>query len=237
MKQIIILNCLLLAMLTTGISCSGSNNGDEEKVKTAFIKSRGIRPELFSFSEIKLVRDVTVEDSINYFLGSTDAITKAYDETLQSLNGWIALKQKEANSYSEWNHDSYIQKFTDELNRFADSYDGKFSEESWMYDYTYRKLFRLRQMDRDKVVGKIYSITFTLNKKTQTQIWCFDANITTTIGGVLDDEMAKKPIQRDLEKIHFKRYEEISKEELPEAEFIQEGGDIQEFDENGNPVE
>ncbi len=234
MKRIIRIY-FLFTITILGISCSNSANftGDEEKVKNAFIKSRGIKPELFSFSEIRLIRDVTVEDSINYFLGSTNEIIKAHDETLQKLNDWISLKQKEANSYSQWDHDAYIQKFTDDLNRFANSYNGDFSGESWMYDYTYRKLYRLRQMDRNKVIGKIYSITYTLNKKMQTQIWCFDADITTTVGGMLDDEATNKPEQRDLEKIHFKRYEEASEEEeLPEAKFIQEGGEIQNFDED-----
>lgn len=231
MKRFIILKSTLLILTFLGISCSGSNSfdGDGEKVKSAFIKSRGIKPELFSFSEIKFIRNVTVEDSINHFLGATDKIIKAHDETLRKLNDWISLKQKEANSYSEWNHDEYIQKYTSELKQFSDAFDGKFSEESWMYDYTYRKLYRLRQMDSNKVLGKIYSITYTLNKKTQTQIWCFDPNITTTVGGMLDDEMVKKPLQGDVENIHFKHYDGTSKEEeLPEATFIQEGGEIQE---------
>ena len=239
MKRIIILNFLLLTLSVLTMSCSPRFDGDEEKAKNAFIKSHGIKPELLSFSEIKLIRNVTVEDSINYFLGATGEIIKAHDETLKKLNDWVALKQKEANSYSQWNHDSYIEKFTNEANRFTDAFEGRFSDDSWAYDYTYRKLYRLRQMDRNKVIGKIYSITYTLNKKTQTQTWCFDVDITSTIGGALDEESIKKPSPGELDKIHFRRYDLSShnkEKETHKIEFIHEGGEIEEFDENGNPV-
>ncbi|MNJ86445.1 hypothetical protein D3C87_39410 [compost metagenome] len=91
MKRIIIQNFLLLAIGVLGISCSNKLDTNEEKVKQAFIKSRGIKPELFSFSEIKFLRNVTVEDSINYFLQASDEIIKLHNETEQKLNDWISL--------------------------------------------------------------------------------------------------------------------------------------------------
>jgi hypothetical protein len=229
MKRTIALYFIFLVLPIVAISCSASLDADGEKVKTAFIKSRGLRPEFVSFSEIKLVRNVTAEDSINYFLETTDNITKDYNETLQAIVHWTELKKKEANSYSVYNHDSFIQKFTDELNMFADAYDGKFTNEQWKYYFVYSKLYRLRKMDPTKVVGKIYSITYSTKSGAKTEFWLFDAEITTTIGGVLNPEDTKAHEHRNLEKIHFERYKEAQKEEnMPEAEVIQEGGDIQE---------
>lgn len=228
MKQFFILNSILIVLSGVAMSCSTSVNGDSEKVKSAFIKSRSIKAQLVSFTEVKFIRNVTVQDSINLLLKTSDEIIKDHDATMQKIKEWTALKEKEANSYSQWDHDSYIQKFTNELNMFADAYEGQFSDETWKYYYTYSKLYRLRKMDPTKVVGRIYSITYVMNKKAQTQLWLFDAEITTTVGGVLSDEDTIEPEHGDIEKIHFKSYTSRKDEEVPKAEFIHEGGDIQE---------
>lgn len=212
MKRIIILNYLLLTLPIITFACSESFDDDGEKVKTAFIQTRGINPKFTTFSEIKFIRNVTVQDSINDFLEATDEIISDYNSTLQGINHWTELKKKEANSYTVYNHDSYIQKFTDELNMFADAYEGKFSNDLWKHYYTYSNLYRLRKMDPSKIVGKIYSITYTTRSGTKTESWLFDSEITKTIGSVLYDIDLKVREQRDMEKIHFKRYEETPNE-------------------------
>lgn len=236
MKYFLIPNSILIILSLITISCSTSTNVDEEKVKSAFLKSRGFKTELVSFTEIKLIRNITAQDSINILLKASDEIIKDHDATMQKINEWTELKEKEANSYSQWDHDSYIKKFTDELNMFTDAYEGKFSDETWKYYYTYSKLYRLRKMDPTKIVGRIYSITYIMNKKTQMQVWLFDSEITATIGGILSEEDTMEPEQRDIEKIHFERYEFRKNEDIPDAEFIHEGGDMQEFDGSGNSI-
>jgi hypothetical protein len=237
MKRIIRL-CILFTITILGISCSNSAsfNGDEEKVKNVTTKCYKYPAGTMNFTEIKLIRNITVQDSINYFLKYSDEIINDHDAAVQKLNTWIG--QKESKAYSDWDVDTEIKRWTEELHRYVDAYDGKAVSESWPHEYVYRKLYEFRQMDSNKVLGKIYTITYTQRgSKPITDIRSFDAEITKSIASYAYIEAVQQPASRNLEKIHFKRYNSNStNEELQEATFIKEGGDIKEFDENGNPV-
>lgn len=237
MKRIIILNSTLLIGAIIGLGCSSSNNfsGDEEKVKNVTIQAyaRNYKPSTMNITAIKLLQNITVEDSMNYFLQYSDEIIHDHDAAVQKLNYW--LDQKQSKSYSDFDVNAEIARWTDELNKYVDAYEGgKTFSEKWAYEYVYKKLYEFRQMEPDKVLRKIYSVTYTVTgmSKSITEIRSFDADITTTFGTYSDMERINWLVkqQRDPEKIHFNRPGE-NRKELPDAGFIREGGEIKDFDE------
>ena len=223
-----ILHSVLFATGILGISCTNNSfTGDEEKVKNVTTKSLNYPSGTMNFTEIKLIRNITVQDSINYFLKYSDEIVHDHEAAIQKLNSWLG--QKGSKSYSDWDVDAEIKRWTEELNRYVDAYEGKTVSESWAHEFVYRKLYEFRQMDPNNVLGKIYTITYTLKgSKPITDIRSFDANITKSINAYAYIEAVRKPVEKDLEEIHFKRVGSNSteEEELQEANFIKEGGEI-----------
>lgn len=193
------------------LSCSGSIQfgADEEKVKNTFLKVREFKPELCEFFEIKLVRNVTAEDSLYYNLNMPSFIEELiadYNRTLANLKNRIAKRNDPSQQYKEF-QEGWLEDDIEEVNRFANAFDGKFDDKEWKYKRLYRDVYRLKNLPPDKVLGKIYSITYKHRDiEKSTVLYVYHPNLEKTNGGTIDLERTEPAPKFDLEMIHFKPY-------------------------------
>ena len=199
-------------MLTIGIASCSSNSTqideDGEKVIQTLAKGQFYRVEGDNgqeFSEVKLIRDITVEDSLNFLLNEP-TVKKIIEEHTRMLENIKHQITNEADPTYAYNGSSTIEERIDEINQFADAWAGAFNDKFYFNTY-YKNIFRLKNLPKDQVIAKAYSVTHKRkidDKEWSTDYWLMSPDLSTCLGKLEVEQT--KPIPKsknDIEKIHF----------------------------------
>jgi hypothetical protein len=210
MKQTILKNCLFALTSIVAISCSNSIQLGEDGDKVIQILSKGqfYRVEGDNgqeFSEVKLVREITAGDSLNFLLSNETVkhIIEEHDRMATNIQYQIT---KEADPSYAYNGSSSVEERIDEINQFADAWNGTFSEKFYFKLY-YQQIFRLKNLPKDKVIAKIYSVKHKRkidDKDWSVDYWVMSPDLSTCFSKI-DVEQTKliPKSKNDIEKIHF----------------------------------
>lgn len=208
------ISAILLTVTLGVISCSSSVkfDADGEKVLKYLKDARYYPPTGQDFLEVKLVKTITAEDSLNIILSNESLLNKIitdYNRTLESIKYNIA-------NPSDLNYS--VEESITEINRYADAFDGKFDDVEWdrlfAYKYFFKNLYRYRTAQKDQVLVKVYRIRYT--KKLyddreaveKTDYFLMKPNLEGNYEGKKGVEVtnAIPKSNFDIEKLHFKQF-------------------------------
>lgn len=204
MKKMIFM--LLIAFSTGLTGCSSSTQLDADGEKVVQALKTFYNKEIHEFSEIKLYRDVTAEDSLNFLLKDENFLEKIIaDYEVSSHNVQVFIENRNL-SFTQWQIDNSIEK----INRYADAYFGKFDGGDWgsefPYERFYRHLTRYKNMPKDKVLAKIYSVTFKRKQDEawKTEHWVLKPDLSQYITGIRGNDLNPVPKSNfDIERLKF----------------------------------
>lgn len=207
MKKNLLASILMLSL--GAISCSSSStqfDKDGEKVLETLKKGQvGYREKVHEFAEVKFVRDVTAEDSLNVQM-SIGLVKRIIEDHIRMVeNIQYQISKSSDPTYSD-NSNTTVEERIDEANLFADAWSGKF-DSKFTYNTFYQTIYRLKSLAKDKVIGKIYAVKFKRKEDKDWSIdyWLMTPELAISSFGRIDEEEIK-PIPKaaiTLEKIHF----------------------------------
>lgn len=204
MKKMIFMLLIAFSTGLTGCSSSAQLDADGEKVVQAL--KTFYNKEIHEFSEIKLYRDVTAEDSLNFLLKDENFLAKIMADYENRLHNVQVVIENRNLSFTHWQIDNSIEK----INRYADAYFGKFDGSEWEsqfpYERFYRNLTRYKDMPKDKVIAKIYSVTFKRKQDEawKTEHWVLKPDLSEYITGIRGNDL--NPVSKsnfDIERLKF----------------------------------
>ncbi len=201
-----------ILMLTIGIASCSSNSTqideDGDKVIQTLAKSQRYRVNGDNgqeFSEVKLIRDITVEDSLNLKLNEpiVKEIIEVHTRMLENIKYQIS---KEADPTYAYDANSSVEEKIDEINQFADAWSGTFSDKFYFNMY-YKRIFRLKNLPKGQVIAKVYSVTHKRkidDKEWSTDYWVMSPDLSTCLAKIENEQTKQIPKSTTgLEKIHF----------------------------------
>lgn len=208
MKKNLLASILMLSLGT--ISCSNSiqlgEDGDqviETLAKGQFYLVDGDNGQ--EFSEVKLIRDITAEDSLNLLLNepTVKKIIEEHDRMLENIKYQIS---KQADPTYAYDASSTVEERIDEINQFADAWSGTFNEKFYFKTY-YKNIYRLKNLPKGQVIAKAYSVTHKRkidDKEWSTDYWVMSSDLSVCLAKIQVEQTKEVPKSTtDLEKIHF----------------------------------
>jgi hypothetical protein len=208
MKKNLLASILMLSI--GAISCSNSTEfgGDEGKVletlaKGQFYHVSGDNGQ--EFSEVKLIRDITAEDSLNLLLNepTVKKIIEEHNRMLENIQYQIS---KESDPTYAYDASSTVEERIDEINQFADAWAGTFNDKFYFNTY-YKNIYRLRNLPKDQVIAKVYTVTHKRkidDKEWSTDYWLMSPDLSACLGKIQAEQTGEIPKSTiDIEKIHF----------------------------------
>lgn len=210
MKQAILKNCLFVITSIFAISCSNSIQlgEDGDKVVQTLSKGQFYRVDGDNgqeFSEVKLIRDVTAEDSLNFMLNepTVNKIIEEHDRMAENIRYQITNESDPSYAY---NGSSSVEERIEEINQFSDAWAGTFNDKFGFNNY-YKHIFRLKNLPKTQVLAKVYSVKHKRkidDKKWSIDYWIMSPDLSTCFAKIDLEETNPIPKTKvDIEKIHF----------------------------------
>jgi hypothetical protein len=200
---------MLFTALSLGLfSCSNSTSLDADGEKVVKALKIYYSKEIHDFSEIKLLRNVTAEDSLNFLLKDEKFLEKIIaDYKLRLENVQRGIANPYYSGVSVYNVDEEI----DKINRYADAFDGIFDGGEWdhkefPYHNFYKNLSRYKSMAKDKVIAKIYSVTYKRKdgEKWKTEHWVLKPDLSEYITSIKGNDLNPTPKSNfDIQRLKF----------------------------------